>query len=154
MKDLQTVVVGFDASPDAVKALEAAADLTAEDGVVHVVVAYRPLSADETAYLWHELPQEFRSTFDPQFEPHERAGKAAGILASLGVKHETHELNGKAANAILETAEREDADLIVVGSRGLGRAARFFLGSVSTRVVTNADRSVLIVHADEAVAET
>lgn len=145
MPDLQTVIVGFDGSNDATEALETAADLVADGGVIHVVVAYMPLSDTDSAYLWYELPEEFRETFDPLFEPHEREAKARGLLVERGVEHETHVVKGKPAPAILETAEQLDADLIVVGSRGLGRAARFVRGSVSTRVATNAGTSVLIV---------
>ena len=150
MPDLQTVIVGFDGSTDATEALEAAADLVSGGGTIHVVVAYMPLSDTDSAYLWYELPEEFRKSFDPLFEPHEREGKARDLLAGRGVGHETHVVHGKPAAAILETAEQLDADLIVVGSRGLGRAARFVRGSVSTRVATNASTSVLIVqhHSD------
>lgn len=146
MKDLQTVVVGFDGSDNALRAVDAAADAVGEGGTVHVVVAFTPLSENEAAYFWYELPEEFRSTFDPMFEPHQREAKAVETLAARGVPHQTHVINGKPAASILETAETVDADLIVVGSRGLGRAARFARGSVSTRVATNATTSVLIVH--------
>lgn len=146
MPNPQTVVVGFDGSANAEAALEAAADLVAEGGTVHAVVAYTPLSENEAAYFWHELPEEFRSTFDPLFEPHQHETKAQATLSDRGVTHETHVVKDKPAAAILGSAEDLDADLIVVGSRGLGRAERFVRGSVSTRVATNADTSVLIVH--------
>lgn len=148
MQDLQTVIVGFDGSSDAAAALDAAADLLAADGTIHVVVAYMPLS--ESAYFWDDLPEEFRKTFDPLFEPHEREAKARALLAARSVQHESHVVHGKPAAAILDAAEQLAADLIVVGSRGLGRAARFFRGSVSTRVATNASTNVLIVHSDAA----
>lgn len=52
--------------------------------------------------------------------------------------------NGPAIGLLLGVAERIDADLIVVGSRGIGRSERP-LGSVSAEVVASADVPVLVV---------
>lgn len=46
---------------------------------------------------------------------------------------------------IIETAEKENADVIVMGTRGLNTAQRWLLGSVSSRVVQHAPCNVLIV---------
>lgn len=53
--------------------------------------------------------------------------------------------SGSAKRAILEEAERWGADLILVGSRGLGAWERMFLGSVSSAVLHHAKCSVEIV---------
>ena len=52
---------------------------------------------------------------------------------------------GKPAEEIMKAASKEHADLIVMGAQGLGAVARFLIGSVSTRVVQQANRSVLVV---------
>jgi nucleotide-binding universal stress UspA family protein len=52
---------------------------------------------------------------------------------------------GNPADRILNIAKEEKADLIIMGHRGLGRAARFFLGSVSDNVSHHALCPVLIV---------
>ena len=49
------------------------------------------------------------------------------------------------AREIIEQAEKNDVDLRVMGSRGLGVLSRTFLGSISHKVLNNTDRSVLIV---------
>ena len=49
------------------------------------------------------------------------------------------------ADAIVAAAEQDDYDLVIVGSRGLGGVTRFLTGSVSSRVVTHAPCSVLVV---------
>ena len=54
-------------------------------------------------------------------------------------------LGSNPSRALVDTAENEKFDLIVVGSRGLGRAAAFLLGSVSKQVVTKANCDVLVV---------
>lgn len=52
---------------------------------------------------------------------------------------------GKPAEAILAAAEKERADLIVMGARGVGPVRELLLGSVSHRIVTHAPCSALIV---------
>jgi nucleotide-binding universal stress UspA family protein len=45
----------------------------------------------------------------------------------------------------MKAASQQQADLIVVGAKGLGAIARFLIGSVSTRVVQHANCAVLVV---------
>ena len=52
---------------------------------------------------------------------------------------------GEAGKSIVAAAEAENADLIVVGTRGLARAGRWLLGSVSDHVVHHASCPVLVV---------
>ena len=52
---------------------------------------------------------------------------------------------GNPAEEIMKAASREQADMIVMGAKGLGAIARFLLGSVSTRVVQHANCAVLVV---------
>lgn len=52
---------------------------------------------------------------------------------------------GKPAEEIMKVASKHQADLIVMGAKGLGAIARFLLGSVSTRVVQQGTCSVLVV---------
>jgi nucleotide-binding universal stress UspA family protein len=53
---------------------------------------------------------------------------------------------GEPGHSIVAAAEAEGADLIVVGTRGLDRAGRFLLGSVSDYVVYNSACPVLVAH--------
>jgi nucleotide-binding universal stress UspA family protein len=52
---------------------------------------------------------------------------------------------GDAADEILLTAKKYDADIIVVGYKGYGKEGRFLLGSVTDKVVRHASTSVLVV---------
>ena len=54
-------------------------------------------------------------------------------------------LHGEEAQAIIDVARDEDADIIVVGPRGLGRLQGLLLGSVTSKLVQLADRPVLVV---------
>ena len=49
------------------------------------------------------------------------------------------------ADAILDVAEERDADLIIVGNKGMTGAKRFLLGSVPNKVSHHAPCSVLII---------
>lgn len=53
--------------------------------------------------------------------------------------------SGDPAKTIIQTANKGDYDIIVMGSRGLGAIGRFLLGSVSDHVIHYANRSVLIM---------
>jgi nucleotide-binding universal stress UspA family protein len=52
---------------------------------------------------------------------------------------------GKSWRAIVDEAEKLDADAIVVGARGLSRVRSALLGSVSSAVVVHAHRPVLVI---------
>ena len=52
---------------------------------------------------------------------------------------------GNVTNEIVKIAKKEQINLIIVGSKGLGKTARFFLGSVSNKLANNSPCSILIV---------
>jgi nucleotide-binding universal stress UspA family protein len=71
-------------------------------------------------------------------------GRAEGIDVSFLV------WTGDPGDMIIEAAEAEHADMILVGSHGRGAVGRLFLGSVSEHVVRNAPCPVLVVRSREA----
>jgi nucleotide-binding universal stress UspA family protein len=84
------------------------------------------------------------------YKPLEEAARkkidaAKEILASNGLRASTRMESGPTADTIINIAEEEAADLIVIGSRGLSTAKRFLLGSVSNSVSHHAPCPVLIV---------
>lgn len=64
------------------------------------------------------------------------------------LKPETEVLVGEPYQKILETAQTEEIDLIVMGNRGFSRIKRFFVGSVTQRVIAEAPCPVLVIHSD------
>lgn len=52
---------------------------------------------------------------------------------------------GRPSSTIVETADKEDVDLIVMGSRGLGGIMGWVLGSTSRRVVDSCTKPILVV---------
>lgn len=61
------------------------------------------------------------------------------------IKISTKLVDGRPSDQLVETAQKGDFDLLVIGSRGLGGIKEFFLGSVSDRVADEAPCPVLIV---------
>ena len=86
---------------------------------------------------------------------YKRGGTDDATKTQLKVKHLLGEedinsslesiLGSNPSRALVDTAKNENFDLIVVGSRGLGNAAAFLLGSVSKQVVSKASCDVLVV---------
>ena len=141
-----TLVVGIDGSENGQSALETAADLVADGGTVHVVTAFDPPAARATAEVLDALPDEYKAGYDQMAVPHALLGDAEAFLERRGVAVKTHLVRESPSSGILDVAEQVGADLVVVGSRGLGPTTRFLRGSVSTRIATHAECSVLIVH--------
>jgi nucleotide-binding universal stress UspA family protein len=69
---------------------------------------------------------------------------AASQVRNAGLQVETHATPGSGAEAIIQVAEGQSADLIVVGSRGM-KGTRRLLGSVPNNVAHHAPCAVLIV---------
>jgi nucleotide-binding universal stress UspA family protein len=71
--------------------------------------------------------------------------KTKEIFNHESLSIETKFFQGHPVEAIVETAEKEKFDLIIIGSRGLGRLGRILLGSVAEGVIHNAPCPVLVI---------
>ena len=69
----------------------------------------------------------------------ERCGELGVDVAETSVR------SGDYADEIIEAAESAGADMIVIGSRGLGPVKRTVLGSVSQKVLHHATQTVVVV---------
>lgn len=146
----QRIVVGADGSPQALRAVDTAAALAKlSGGTVHVVTAASPMLVSDIQKMKARLPEEFQEVWDPYADAHAHLAAAVARVREAGVPVEAHDASGDAVECLLDIADDVDADLVVVGSRGLGAAKRLFLGSVSTKLAHHSHRSLLIVH-DEA----
>jgi nucleotide-binding universal stress UspA family protein len=73
--------------------------------------------------------------------------KAVDLLKSYGVNYirTVQSTSTSTAQEIVNFAENEKMDLIVIGSKGMGATARFFLGSVAAKVVRYSPCNVYVV---------
>ncbi|WP_457568374.1 universal stress protein [Desulfurobacterium sp.] len=85
-----------------------------------------------------EAPPDHFVTDDP-------LGLAKAYASKYGVKVKTVKKTGPIAGKIIETAEEEDADLIILGDSGIKGVEKLYLGSIAQSVVENSRRPVLIV---------
>jgi nucleotide-binding universal stress UspA family protein len=139
------IVVGTDGSPSASEAVrEAVALAKLCSSELHIVSAYRPLSALMTHPEFVTLSAQVYEKIDPAGGASEVTSRATGFAVGANIEVFEHQVAGTAADALCDVAASVGADLIVVGSRGM-TGARRVLGSVPNSVAHNASCSVLIV---------
>lgn len=136
------ILVAIDGSQNAFRALEYASDLAKKYGasitLIHVVE--RPVYP----YVYAEginLEGDIYSTLREEGE--KLLAEKKEELIEKGLKTETLLITGDPAGEVLKTSA--DHDLIVIGSRGLGKLKTLLLGSVSTKVCQHAKKPVLII---------
>ena len=136
------ILLGTDGSEDAALAARVAIDLSSRTGAeLHVV------------HVWQELPQRWYPAANAAYLSRLHARQAWELLERRveeikdagAVVTESHRRLGHPADEIVGLAEELGADLIVVGSRGLGSVRRLLMGSVSEGVVHHARCPVLVV---------
>jgi nucleotide-binding universal stress UspA family protein len=142
-----SILVGTDGSETAHTALLRAIDLAAGLGArLQIVSAYEPVSDQRLRSENVEVPRDLQWMVNPREDVLALLGEAQREAKSAGVTAvETFARQGDAADAILDIAEEQRSDLIVVGNRGMTGAKRFLLGSVPNKVSHHAPCSVLIV---------
>jgi nucleotide-binding universal stress UspA family protein len=146
----RTIVVGTDGSSTADKAVDVAGELGKLcDAEVHVVTAYRPVRSAVLAgvgAMGGTVPAPAWLGDDERVAAEEVVRRAGERLARTGVRATFTARLGEPADALLAAAEDLEADLLVVGNRGMTGVRRYLLGSVADRVAHHAPCSVHIVH--------
>jgi nucleotide-binding universal stress UspA family protein len=141
-----SIVVGTDGSDTAAKAVLQATELARQVGAsVSLVSAYEPVSNQRLRSEKREVPKDMEWMVNPREDVEATLKEAAEAVDGAGVKVDTFAREGDAADAILDVAEETNADLIVVGNKGMTGTKRFLLGSVPNKVSHHAPCSVLII---------
>jgi nucleotide-binding universal stress UspA family protein len=142
-----SIVVGTDGSDTATTAVRYAIDLARELGArLLIVSAYEAVADQRLRGERVEVPKDLQWIVNPRDDVLAMLDEAKADASTGGVEHvETFARQGDAADAILDVAEEQRSDLIVVGNRGMTGAKRFLLGSVPNKVSHHAPCSVLIV---------
>jgi nucleotide-binding universal stress UspA family protein len=142
----KSIVVGTDGSDTATVAVRQAVDMAAAVGAtLELVSAYAPVPEQRLRTERLGAPEDMQWVINPRQEVEGSLSGAADIAREAGVKVFTHAREGDPADAILDVAEEVEADLVMVGNKGMTGAKRFLLGSVPNKVSHHAPCSVLIV---------
>lgn len=147
------ILICYDGSPDAEAAIDHVAGLI--DGAeATVLTIWQPfldvmLRSGATSLGVGSAPYAGDENIDAASEQaalrNAKAGSGRAMAAGLLAQPRTASAHGGIADAILSVAADVDADLVVLGTRGLGGVKSFLLGSVSHAVIQHADRAVLVV---------
>jgi len=142
----KAIVVGTDGSDRAAVAVREAVALAKMTGAkLHAVHAVHP--AATTGFS--DVPGAAQVTSAGLRDHADRVGtQLLAEAKSQGVSAEVHNPEGDPADALISIAEAVDADLVVVGNRGMAGMKRFVLGSVPNKVAHQCPCSLLIVDTD------
>jgi nucleotide-binding universal stress UspA family protein len=137
------ILVPVDGSAYSLKAVENACNLAQSQPPSSIVLMAAVTEIPELA--------EGRFIYDKMKAQAEAAlAKAKETAQGKGVTPEVILATGPSpADEIVDVAKQENADLIVIGSRGLGAKIRSFIGSTASKVVTYSPCSVLVVKLQE-----
>ena len=143
----RSIVVGTDGSQTATEAVKQAIELAKSmTAKLELVSAYEPVSGQRLREEATQAPDDVQWTINPREDVNGTLEDAAELAREAGVPEvEVYARQGDPADAILDVAEETNADLIVVGNKGMTGARRFLLGSVPNRVSHHAPCSGMIV---------
>lgn len=139
---MKNIVIATDGSVPSQEAVEFGVELAAEQGADVVFVHAVP---PDEFYVGSKIPLP-AIPHSEAIEESETALRAAAAAAKdAGVSYKLERISDVTVHAILEVAEAQNAELIVVGSRGRGSIGAGLLGSVSRELVKRSKRPVLVV---------
>jgi nucleotide-binding universal stress UspA family protein len=140
------IVVGTDGSETATEAVRQAVDLAKLAGAqLSIVSAYSPVPKRRIQDEQSAAPPDVQHEIGPREDVNLVLEAAAAAARKEGIEVQTHPVEADPAEAILNVAEQTNADLIVVGNKGMTGARRYLLGSVPNNVSHHAPCSVIIV---------
>ena len=141
----ESILVGTDGSEAAGVAVSRAVAMAAALGArLQIVSAYEPVPERRLRIQRVQVPSDVQVNMREEVLALLEEARSHARDAGVGWV-ETFARLGDAADAILDVAEEQGSDLIVVGNKGMTGATRFLLGSVPNKVSHHAPCSVLIV---------
>jgi nucleotide-binding universal stress UspA family protein len=136
------ILVPVDGSDNSYRALEAALVLSEKLGsnisVVNVMEQV-PITHIESEKLLSELLEAYKK------ENQEILSKCSDIARQKGIAIKTVLLQGNPAPVILDYSKKENFDLVIMGSRGMGKFKELIIGSVSSKIVHHSPCAIMII---------
>lgn len=136
------VLVPIDGSDNSYRALDAALLLSEKLGssiTVVNVMEQVPITHIESEKLLSELLEAYKK------ENQEILSKCSNIATEKGLSIKTLLLQGNPASVILDYSKKEKFDLVIMGSRGMGKFKQLILGSVSSKIVHHSPCAILLI---------
>ena len=133
------ILVPVDGSAYSLKAVETACDLAkgkAPSSVILTAVAVQIPELEEGVYIAEKMKAQAEIALAKAKDVAQAQGITAEVILGTGASP---------ADEIVQVAKDQQADLIVIGSRGLAGKTRSFLGSTASQVVTYSPCSVMVV---------
>jgi len=140
---VEAIAVGTDGSDTAKKAVDVAMDMAERYGAKLVIAsAYKPVSEDRLRKEQADAPEEIQWSINPSEDVDETLRAVEEEAKERGLKYASEARNGDPADVLCDIAEDQNADIIVVGNKGMQRR---ILGSVPNSVAHKAPCSVMVV---------
>jgi nucleotide-binding universal stress UspA family protein len=137
------ILVPVDGSAYSLKAVETACDLAkarAPSSIVLTAVAIEIPELEEGVFITEKMKAQAEIALAKAREVAQAQGLTPDVILATGASP---------ADKIVQVAKDQQADLIVIGSRGLAGKTKSFLGSTASQVVTHAHCSVLVVKSED-----
>ena len=140
---IKTVAVGTDGSETASKAVEFAIDLAGRyEAKIVFLSAYKPVPDDRLKREARDAPEDVQWAINPEQDVDATLREAEELAEERGLTWASEAAQGDPADVLLALADKHDADVLVIGNRGMHRRV---LGSVPNSVTHRANCSVFLV---------
>jgi len=140
---MKRILLPVDGSVTCFGAFDYAKNLALEFDAEIIILNSQDISP---SFVWLNDPMLAANTqYDPKKVANEIVAKAARYFDNLDLKITCKTEIGEAAHAIIDVADQEEVDLIVMCTHGMSAAKRFLVGSVTNNVVHHANVPVLVI---------
>ena len=136
------ILAALDQSNYATLVLKKAVEIAEKEGaeLTALTISNAPFTNLYLGELSGEFLTKIRNSLEESVQRIKEQAKAAKTAVNVVVQE-----SPSPADAIVEYAEKNGIDLIVIGNNGAGAVERFLIGSVSSKVVSHAPCSVMVV---------
>ncbi len=140
---IATVAVGTDGSGTASKAVEVAIDLAKRwEARIVFISAFRPVDESRLKREKRDAPEDVQWSINPEEDVDATLKEAEELAEQAGLKWASEAEQGDPADVLVSLAEKHEADVLVIGNKGMNRRV---LGSVPNTVTHKATCHVFVV---------
>lgn len=136
----KTIIAGLDGSEESLKALLHAKSLTEKYGADLILLHAYPHTSDLHDCEGYDALLAMRKSKGEKI-----LDEGLKLFADTSTHVEKDLLEGPASNALINAAQTRNADLIVMGTRGMGTVKGLLFGSVAAKVSQNSPCPVMVV---------